>query len=399
MSSAHDNVLRVAVVGAGIIAATHLRVVERNTRLELVAVVDQVPAAAVELADSAQTLTGKRPEVFTSLPEALQATAIDLVAITTPSFTHADLARTALDAGCHVVVEKPVDTDLTRGRELLARAEEAARKGQVVSVMTQNRFAPAVVAVGEAVAAGRFGTITSGTATLAWWRDDAYYASAGWRGTWAFDGGGALMNQGVHTVDVLLSLLGRPVSVSGVARTVGHSALEVEDVAAAIVTFESGAVATLLATTAAFPQNSTRVQVHGTAGSAYVQDGRLEFFHAADAHPEGAARSWGNAGDQSATVVGEADRPPARGTALPPGDLSVAHARQYADVLAAIDEGRAPASTVQDGLLALAVITAVYVSSVLDRPVRVADVLAGVHDDDDHTGLTPRTPRETPDED
>lgn len=392
------TVLRVAVVGAGVIAATHLRVVAENPELDLVAVVDRVPAAAEALAAAAQEMTGTRPEVFTSLPEALLSQDVQLVAITTPSSTHAELAATALDAGCHVVVEKPVDTDLARGRDLLGRADEAARKGQVVSVMTQNRFAPAVVAVGEAVRAGRFGTLTSATATLAWWRDDAYYASAGWRGTWAFDGGGALMNQGVHTVDVLLSLLGRPVSVTGVARTVGHSALEVEDVAAAVVTFESGAVATLLATTAAFPQNSTRIQVHGTAGSAYVQDGQLEFFHTDDAHPEGAARSWGNAGDQSAAVVAGQDLAPSRGTVLPSPDLSVAHARQYADVLDAIRTGRAPASTVEDGVLALAVITAVYVSSVLERPVSVADVLSGVHDQVqhrvDHRRSTPGTTTE-----
>lgn len=384
-------VLRVAVVGAGVIAATHLRVVADHPGLELVAVVDRVPAAAQALADAAATTTGTRPAVFGTLPEALQAADVQLVAITTPSSTHAELAALALDAGCHVVVEKPVDTDLARGRDLLVRAAEAARRGQVVSVMTQNRFAPAVVAVAQAVRAGRFGTLTSATATLAWWRDDAYYASAGWRGTWAFDGGGALMNQGVHTVDVLLSLLGRPVTVSGVARTVGHADLEVEDVAAAIVTFENGAVATLLATTAAFPQNSTRIQVHGTTGSAYLQDGQLEFFHADDAHPEGAPRSWGNAGDQAATVVAEQDLSPSRGTALPPGDLSRAHARQYLDVLDAVRTGRAPASTVEDGLLALAVITSVYVSSVLDRPVSVADVLAGVHDGVDHRALLPTT--------
>lgn len=378
---------RVAIVGAGVIAATHLSVVAAHPDLDLVAVVDPVADAAQALATTAQEVTGRRPGVFADLPTALESGDVDLVAVTTPSFTHADLAITALDAGCHVLIEKPLDTDLVRARRLAARAAQAAEKGQVVSVVTQNRFTPAVVAVDRAVRSGRFGRITSGTATLAYWRDDAYYASAGWRGTWAFDGGGALMNQGVHAVDVLLSLLGRPVSVHGLARMTGHRDLEVEDVAAALVTFENGAVATVLATTAAMPENTSRIQVHGTRGSAYVQDGRLEYFHADDAHAEGAPRNWGRAGNQAATEVGVDALPLAPGEPVPLPDLASDHTRQYADLLAAVRGGRPPASTVEDGLTALAVITAVYVSSALGRAVTVADVLAGVHDDVDFTVL------------
>lgn len=380
-------VVKVAIVGAGVIATTHLSVVARHPRLELVAVVDPVAAAAEKLAVAAEEATGHRPAVFADLTAALAGGDVDLVAVTTPSFTHADLAITALDAGCHVLVEKPLDTDLVRARRLAARAAEAAETGQVVSVITQNRFTPAVVAVDRAVRSGRFGTITSGTATLAYWRDDAYYASAGWRGTWAFDGGGALMNQGVHAVDVLLSLMGRPVAVHGIARMTGHTDLEVEDVAAALVTFENGAVATLLATTAACPENTSRIQVHGTAGSAYVQDGRLEFFHADDAHPAGAPRNWGRSGDQAASEVGVEALPVPAGQPVPVPDLASDHTRQYEDLLEAVAGGRPPASTVEDGLTALAVITAVYVSSALGRTVTVADVLAGTYDDVDFTKL------------
>ena len=281
------NPLRVALVGAGVIARTHARIAEAHEDLVLTAIIDPVLPAAEALAAETTAQTAD-PAVFGSLADALGAASFDLVVITTPSGSHAQLAEEALDAGCHVIIEKPVDIDLHRARRLAARAEESDR---VVSVMTQRRFAPAVQAVSRAVRNGRFGAVTSGTATLAWWRDDAYYDSAAWRGTWASDGGGALMNQGIHTVDVLLSLMGRPVTVSGVAVTVGHDRLEVEDVAGAVITFENGAVATLLASTAAFPENSTRIQVHGTRGSAYLQDGLLEYFHADDAH-DGSPRGW-----------------------------------------------------------------------------------------------------------
>jgi predicted dehydrogenase len=367
--------LRVALVGAGVIARTHARIAAAHDELTLAAIIDPVRPAREALAAE---VDAQRPATFASLTEALATAYYDLVVITTPSGTHARLAEEALAAGCHVIIEKPVDIELARARRLVAAAEHA---GRVVSVMTQNRFAPAVAAVSRAVREGRFGTITSGTATLAWWRDDAYYDSAEWRGTWASDGGGALMNQGIHTVDVLLSLMGRPVTVTGVAATVGHDRLEVEDVAAAVVTFAHGGVATLLASTAAFPENSTRIQVHGTRGSAYVQDGQLEYFHADDAHAEGAPRGWRRAGDQAGREVGPEHLP---GGAKTVPDLFEDHLRQYEDVIDAIRCGRDPLGSLSDAVQALAVIIAVYISSELDHSVRVDDVLDGMYDCFDH---------------
>lgn len=363
--------LRVALVGAGVIARTHARIAWTHDALTLAAIIDPVLEAAESLAGDAPAL---RPTAYASLAEALAAASFDLVVITTPSGTHAHLAEEALAAGCHVIIEKPVDIDLVRARRLIRAAEESDR---VVSVMSQHRFVPAVDAVSRAVRDGRFGRITSGTATLAWWRDDGYYDSAAWRGTWAGDGGGALMNQGIHTVDVLLSLLGRPQTVTAVAATVGHDRLEVEDVAAAVVTFDNGAVATLLTTTAAFPENSTRIQVHGTRGSAYVQDGLLEYFHADDAHDDGMPRGWRRGGDQSSREVDSAHRP---GGASGVPDLFDDHLRQYEDVIDAIRTGRPPRGSLDDAVRALGVIVAVYLSSALDRPVRVADVLDGAYD-------------------
>lgn len=366
--------LRVAIVGAGVIARTHARIAEAHDDLVLAAIIDPVlPAAHALAAESAM----QRPSVYGSLAEALAAASFDLVVITTPSGSHAQLAEEALESGCHVVIEKPVDIDLARARALAQRAEQSDR---VVSVMTQRRFAPAVRAVSRAVDEGRFGAVTSGTATLAWWRDDAYYDSAAWRGTWAADGGGALMNQGVHTVDVLLSLMGTPVTVAGIAVTIGHDRLEVEDVAGALISFQNGAVATLLASTAAFPENSTRVQVHGTRGSAYLQDGLLEYFHADDAH-DGSPRGWARAGNQAAREVGPADLP---GGAAPVPDLFDDHLRQYEDVIEAIRAGREPVGSIGDAVQALAVIIAVYVSSALGHPVRVDDVLDGMYDHFDY---------------
>ena len=372
--------IRVALVGAGVIARTHAQIAHAHDALTLAAIIDPVLTAAQTLA--AETpVDNPTPAVFGSLTEALRAASYDLVVITTPSGSHAQLAEEALETGTHVIIEKPVDIDLGRARRL---ADKAHASGRVVSVMTQRRFSPAVVAVARAIDDGRFGRITSGTATMAWWRDDTYYASAAWRGTWASDGGGSLMNQGVHTVDVLLSLMGRPATVSAATATLGHDGLEVEDVAGAVIVFDDGAIATLLATTAAFPENSTRIQVHGTLGSAYVQDGLLEYFHADDAHTGDATRAWGRVGDQSAREVGTVDRP---GAVLPLPDLFEEHLRQYDDVVDAILTGREPVASLDDAVQSLALIVAVYVSSAVGHPVRVADVLGGKYDHVDYRNV------------
>jgi predicted dehydrogenase len=375
------------LVGAGAIARAHARIACTHPDLELVAVTGRSAGRAQALAaDVVDEFRAQRPGVFDSLEVALRTQDIDLVVITTPSGTHAELAEIAIEAGRHVLIEKPVDVRLDRARRLAALADAAGKAGTVVSVVSQHRFSAPVTAVRTAIDAGRFGRITSATATVAWWRDQTYYDSGEWRGTWQLDGGGALMNQGVHTVDLLLHLLGTPVEVFGWTGLLAHTGIEVEDVAAAVVRFDSGALATLLATTNAFPENSTRIQVHGTAGSAYVQDGRLEYFHADDAHPPGQPRGSDRRGDQSALEVGARDLPRWAGEpALPEGpsgsDLLGPLRRQYDDVLHAVRTGREPVVTVTDAMRALGLVRAVYVSQTLGTAARFADVLAGAHDD------------------
>ena len=370
--------LGVAVVGAGVIGRAHARVAVAHPGLRLVSIVSRTLDSARELARYVQVeLEGDAPAVADSLEAVLVDPAIDIVVVTTPSGSHVEIAEAAVDAGKHVVIEKPIDVRLDRARRMVALAERAAASGIVVTVISQNRFAPAVVATKRAIESGRFGRITSATATVAWWRSQEYYDSGDWRGTWAFDGGGALMNQGVHTVDLLLHLLGRPVDVFGYASTLVHERIEVDDVAASVIRFESGAVATLLATTDAFPENSTRLQVHGSTGSAFLQNGLLEYFHADDAHPVGMPRGYGGLGNQAAREVTEHDLP----GAPPVTELFNGHLRQYEDLIEAVDIGREPGVTAAQATDALALVRAVYVSQTLGRPIAFADVLAGRHDD------------------
>jgi predicted dehydrogenase len=218
--------------------------------------------------------------------------------------------------------------------------------------------------VARAIEAGEFGRITSAVASVAWWRGQDYYDSAGWRGTWAQDGGGATMNQGVHTVDLLLWLLGRPVEVYAQTAVLAHERIEVEDVAVATVRFASGALAVLHATTAAYPGLAVRLQIHGSSGSAVIHDDQLDYF--------------GSSADVSA-VVPASD---AVGGTKPADAFVQGHVRQYDDIVDAITHRRAPGVTVTDALLDVAFVKSMYLSARLGRPIEVDAVLAGDFDDE-----------------
>ena len=382
-----DRILRAALVGNGIIAANHVRAMAAQGGVAVTALVDpEADARARVAAQIADETEWAPPAEFDTLAAALAAGAPDLVVIATPSGTHVELALEAVAAGAHVVIEKPLDTTVGKALPLRAAAREASARGQVVSVISQHRFDPASVVVADAAHSGAIGRVTSAVATVGWWRSQEYYDSGEWRGTWALDGGGSTMNQGVHTVDLLVWFLGDPVSVFAYAASLAHERIEVEDTLAATIRFEGGALAVLHTTTSAFPGLSVRLNVHGSKGSAQIDRDQLEYFYAEP--PEGI----------DPTVLGDTHVDPTRlgprnlapdlvpaehlsGGPVPADAFVQGHRRQYDDVVAAIREGRRPGVGVDDALLSLAVVRSLYVSAALGREVSVDDVLAGQHDD------------------
>ncbi|MFT4122417.1 MAG: Gfo/Idh/MocA family oxidoreductase [Microbacteriaceae bacterium] len=366
--------LDVAIVGCGIIGVNHARAIARTAGLRIAALVDDVAAASERLANLVVDELGcPRPTVHSdiaTLPDSLS-----VIAICTPSGTHLEIAEQAITHGKHVVLEKPLEISMGRGRRLAQIAAEAADRGLQVSVISQHRFDPGARAVADAAHSGRFGRITSAVASVPWRRTQEYYDSGSWRGTWALDGGGALMNQGVHTVDLLLWFLGTPVELSAQSALLAHERIEVEDVAVATLRFESGALAVLHATTASFPDQPVRVAVHGSAGGGIIESDQL-------------ARLWldGDPVDRSAESVPEGHR---LGDDPGPDAFIEGHARQWADVVASIRTGRRPGVGVAEALLALAVVRGVYVSATTGRPVLISDLLDGTVDDADvQTGGT-----------
>lgn len=371
--------IRAALVGCGSIGRTHAAVILEQPELELVALIDPVPAAR----DALLEFIGERakPALFGSITEALAADAetIDLFVLATPSGLHISGALEVLNAGKHVVIEKPLDVDLRQAQQIEAAAQAAASNGVLATVISQHRFDPASQAVAQAVSAGELGRLTSAIASVSWWRSQGYYDSGDWRGTWAMDGGGALMNQGVHTVDLLLWFLGKPVQITGHTGLLAHQDIEVEDTAAAVISFESGALAVLHATTAAYPGLSAAVQVMGSHGSARIDTDQLAYFHAAAEQSEaarmGVQGDWNLAEERIATFPAEAVQ------VADPTVYPVGHSRQYRDVIKAIQAGAEPAVTVSDAVNALACVRAVYLSATLGKTIKFDDVLAGKYND------------------
>ena len=257
--------VNIGILGAGNISDTHARAASAITGTSIVAVHGGNPSRAERLAATYGATA------YADLDRFLAHQPMDLVAIGSPSGLHAAQGIAACARGLHVLVEKPIDVTVERADALVQAADVA---GVRLGVFFQDHVQPDLVRLHEAVHAGRLGRLLLVSARVKWFRPSEYYGQSRWRGTWAFDGGGALMNQGIHTADLLLWLLGPVRRVSAKAITALH-AIEVEDTVVAILEFENGAVGTLEATTAAYPGYRRRVELTGTEGTVVVEHDRL----------------------------------------------------------------------------------------------------------------------------
>jgi predicted dehydrogenase len=278
---------------------------------------------------------------------------IDIVVVCTPTGRHGEVAIQALAAGKHVIVEKPAETTVARTDEIIEAQQKA---GTLVTVISQHRFDPATETVLAAIDHGDLGRLTSGIASIDWWRGQTYYDSGDWRGSWELDGGGALMNQGVHTIDLLVAAMGRPVEVFAYTGTLAHQRIEVEDVAVGVVRFQSGALGVLHATTAANPGLSARLAVHGDKGSAVIDNDQLVFMET-------------GTGERAYGTTTTARPVPAAGS--DPGQLSDSHRLQYLNFLAALDGTQPLRVDLDTNRRSIAVITGAYESARTGRPVRL----------------------------
>ncbi len=285
---------------------------------------------------------------YNTLEEMLEAEKLDAVSICLPTGMHADYAVRAMEAGVHVLIEKPIDVTVEKALPVI---ETAKKTGKKCGVVFQNRYNFGLDPVYAGLADGTLGKIHLGTFAVKWYRDDAYYAAnGGWRGTWEMDGGGSLMNQSIHTVDLMLQLMGKPKSITSQMRLCGHD-IESEDLTVSTLTFESGAIATFTSTTCAYPGICTEISL--TCENGYV---------ALDADKLTLWKLKGGDSEKEAELVSRYSVGNRKAGKLCRGRL-FGHKRVVDDFCAAILEDRAPAVTAEEGLLPLRVICAAYESA------------------------------------
>jgi predicted dehydrogenase len=339
--------LRFGIVGCGVIGPVHAEAIASLPDAELISVVDINLEKAQELADAF------RVKPYTHLQHMLDNEPVDVVIICSPSGLHGELACQVMRSGRHVIVEKPMEITREAIDEMLRVQQETGVK---LAVISQHRFDEATLQVHDLVEEKAFGRLVLGNAIVPWWRSQQYYDSGDWRGTWKLDGGGVLMNQSIHSIDLLQWLMGPVKSVYGYTDTLVHR-METEDVAVAILRFTSGALGTIAATTGAYPGVTTRIEIFGDQGSAVIENDRLSYLHLSRDDQE----------TISAYGVSPQERKKEEDTASTsknPVALSAnSHALQIADMIRAIREDGAPLVDGNEGRHPVEIILSIYESA------------------------------------
>lgn len=352
-----NDTLRFAIIGCGVICATHAAAIAAQPDAELVAVADIDAARAQNMARE----HGAR--AYSDVSEMLRSEQLDVVDICTPSGLHGEQACQVMRSGRHVIIEKPVEISREAIVEMLSVQQETGMK---MAVISQHRFDTASQHIHRLVQEGAFGRLTLGNALIPWWRSQAYYDSGAWRGTWRLDGGGVLMNQSIHSIDLLQWLMGRVRSVMAYTDTLAHR-METEDTAAAVLRFANGALGVISATTGAYPGATTRIEIYGDQGSAIIEDDHLSYLYLKRDEQQAA----GDYGSHAQSQLAASEKPRSGGsTAQDPAALPVqGHALQIADMIRAIKEDGTP---LVDGYAArhpVEIIQAIYKSALAHEEV------------------------------
>ncbi len=332
----------VGIVGAGTIGAVHAEVLDELEEAKLVAVTSAGETTGRKLAQR------HGANWHAQLEELLLRPDVDVVMICTPSGLHPDQTVAAARAGKHVITEKPMAITLEGADRMIRACQEA---GVTLSVIFQYRFNRDAVRLKRAVEARLFGRPVLGNAFVHWHRTQEYYEKGHWRGTWALDGGGALMNQSIHAVDLLQWMLGPVESVCGYAETLSHK-METEDTATAALRFAGGALGTIQGTTSAHKDLPIRVEIKGTEGSATLEGARLTVWQ------PGHEMEILTPRDLEALPESQADEP-----------LGAAHRRQFKEIFAALREGREPPIAGEEARKAVEIVSGIYRSATSGKRV------------------------------
>ena len=329
--------IRIAIVGCGAIGKVHARAISELTEATLAGVCDHSESSARAMAIE---FGGN---YYTDYRQMFRSEEIDLVSVCTPSGTRLDICRAACSEKLNILVEKPLDITIERCQEIVDMCEQAGVK---LGSVFQLRFTPVFQRLKEAVEQGRFGKLILGNSQTVCYRSQSYYDSGGWRGTLAHEGGGALMNQGIHSVDLLLWIMGNVKQVRAYSNTLTHE-IEVEDTVTASVEFANGAMGSIQATTSVSHGIDKRLEIYGEKGTVIVEGETVVKAEFADGLPFEI--------DDDNRIQISASSPLIQ-------DIR-GHRDQILDMVQAVRDNREPTISGRDGMRAVELIVNIYKSS------------------------------------
>ena len=335
-----------AIVGTGLIADFHARAV---------ADIDGACLAAVCGRDlgRAQVFAAKHGcDAYHNLTDMLARPDVDVILIATPSGMHMEATIAAATAGKHVLCEKPLDISLERIDAMVAAHDRA---GTRLGCIFQLRYMPVLTPIRRVLSEGLLGTLTYAAVYVPWWRSDDYYAKSSWHGTAKLDGGGALMNQSIHMIDLLCDLMPPVRRISGFVSKVGHPFIETEDAATAALLFEGGAVGVIYGSTSAWPGQSKRLEICGTKGSLVLHEDYLSFLKIDETAKE--------IQNEILAEFGPKDHSGAAGVSDPGAMSHWLHRRCFEDFMLSLKDGSPFHIDGRSGRKSVAVIDAIYRSA------------------------------------
>ena len=340
-----SNKKRIVIVGAGVISASHARAITAHNEAELVAICDIELEKAEKLASEFGVA-----KVYTDYEKMFEQEAIDIVSVCVPSGLHAEVTIAAAKNGIHVLCEKPLDIT----SEKMSKMIEACKSGNVkLGAVYQRRTLDAAIQTRKAIQEGKLGKLVLGDAYLKYYRSPEYYKSAGWRGTWEIDGGGALMNQGIHGVDLIQWMVGEVESVFAYTAPLVRN-IEVEDTAVIAVKYKNGAFGVIQGTTSVYPGQETRFELHGEKGSIIFGDSGFKQWEFMDSDEE--------IPQVSNTEGGSSD---------PKAISNKGHSIFVDDMIQAIKEDREPLVSGEEARKAVDLLLAIYESARTGKEVKI----------------------------
>lgn len=322
----------IGIAGLGVISYQHAKSILDTENAELVAASSRSEKNRAEFSSQFDV------SLYAEYEEMLKRDDLHAVSICTPSGTHLEYGIKAAEAGKHLIVEKPIDVSVERGQKLIKCCE---RNGVKLAVIYQNRFSDSVRKLKDVVDSGKIGKPVMARGTVKWYRSREYYSESGWRGTLNLDGGGALINQSIHTVDLFQWILGEIDSVSGLKATLTHPGIEAEDNLVASLQFANGALGVFEASTSVIPEQPRTIEINGSKGTAVLKGDEFTLFLNDEVVKENAPKNE--------------------------ADFST---KQFREIVRAILKGEQPPVSGPDALKSLAVVEAIYESCDKQSPIK-----------------------------